>query len=122
MIGSYIDFNNDHVPMGYLLTFRSYGTWLHGDGRGSVDKFHSAYGSPFLPANRRRSKYERELLKQKPVTLNSRQRKTIDSSIRETCAIRSWSLLTVNVRTNHVHAVVTANARPETVLSALKAN
>jgi len=122
MIGSYIDFNNDHVPMGYLLTFRSYGTWLHGDGRVAVDKHHRAYGSPVLPGNRRRSKYERNLLKQAPVTLNSRQRKTIDFSIRETCAIRRWSLWTANVRKNHVHAVITANAKPEAVLSALKAN
>ena len=29
---------------------------------------------------------------------------------------------TVNVRTNHVHAVVSANKKPDAVLSALKAN
>jgi hypothetical protein len=31
-------------------------------------------------------------------------------------------LWTVNVRTNHVHAVVSANKKPEGILSTLKAN
>jgi len=29
---SYIDFNNEHIPLGYLISFRGYGTWLHGYG------------------------------------------------------------------------------------------
>jgi hypothetical protein len=28
------EFNPDPVPLGYLITFRAYGTWLHGDSRG----------------------------------------------------------------------------------------
>ena len=36
--------------------------------------------------------------------------------------IRRWSLWALNVRTNHVHAVVSANRKPETILNALKAN
>jgi len=34
--------------------------------------------------------------------------------------IRGWELWTVNVRTNHVHAIVSANKKPEAVLIALK--
>ena len=56
------------------------------------------------------------------MTLNSRQRPVVESAIRETCTIRHWKLWTVNVRTNHVHAVVSADKKPESVLSALKAN
>ncbi len=36
--------------------------------------------------------------------------------------MRRWQLWTVNVRSNHVHAVVSANKEPDAVLSALKAN
>lgn len=25
------EFNDDNIPLGYLITFRSYGTWQHGD-------------------------------------------------------------------------------------------
>ena len=46
------EFNEEHVPQGYLITFRCYGTWLHGDGRGSVDRFHNRYGSPLIPPNK----------------------------------------------------------------------
>src|SRR5438876_7311827 len=116
----YIDFNDRSVPVGYLITFRCYGTWLHGDERGSVDRHHRIYGVPDLASNAMRRKHDRELLKQPPVKLNSSQGEVIKGAIRETCTIRHWQLWTVNVRTNHVHAVVTANKKPEAVLSALK--
>ena len=77
---------------------------------------------PGLAPNAMRRKHDRELLKQPPVKLNSSQREVIKGAIRETCTIRHWQLWTMNVRTNHVHAVVTANKKPEAVLSALKAN
>jgi len=25
------DFKDDHTPVGFLITFRCFGTWLHGD-------------------------------------------------------------------------------------------
>jgi REP element-mobilizing transposase RayT len=46
----------------------------------------------------------------------------VEEAIRETCEIRRWSPGAINVRTNHVHVVVTANCKPEKVLSAFKAN
>ncbi len=118
----YIDFNDRSIPIGYLITFRCYGTWLHGDERGSVDRHHRAYGTPGLKPSAIRRKHDRELLKQPPVRLNSRQREVVKDAIRETCTIRGWQLGTVNVRTNHIHSVVTATKKPDVVLSALKAN
>ena len=117
-----IDFQDRSTPVGYLITFRCYGTWLHGDERGSVDRHHRGYGTPGLPPSEVRLRHDRDLLKQPPVKLNSKQRPVVESAIRETCTIRHWNLWTVNVRTNHVHAVVTANKKPDAVLSALKAN
>src|SRR5258707_83391 len=116
------EFTDDHTPRGYLITFRTYGTWLHGDDRGSVDRHHDRYGLPTLPPSSRRKQIERTLLKQLPVKLSRRQRAAIDFSIRETCAIRKWDLWALNVRTNHLHCVITANRNPKTVLVALKAN
>ena len=118
----YIDFQDRSSPLGYLITFRSYGTWLHGDERGSVDRHHRVYGSPGLPPSSFRRQHDRDLLKQPPVKLGSRQRPIIESAIRETCGIRRWALWALNVRTNHVHAVISANKKPDAVLSALKAN
>src|SRR6266851_1249483 len=116
------DFNDDHTPLGYLITFRAYGTWLHGDERGSVDRLHRTYGTPMLPPNLQRTRYEGRLRKQPPLKLDSRMRTAIESCIRETCTIRNWSLWAFNIRTNHVHTVVSADCKPERVLSALKAH
>ena len=35
-------------PIAYFITFRTYGTWLHGDERGSTDRDHNAYDTPLL--------------------------------------------------------------------------
>src|SRR5215831_10552001 len=101
----YVDFQYRSTPVGYLITFRCYGTWLHGDERGSIDRHHRTYGAPGLPPSEMRRQRDRDLLKQAPVTLNANQRPVVEAAIRETCAIRKWNLRTVNVRTNHVHAV-----------------
>jgi REP element-mobilizing transposase RayT len=114
--------NDTDTPLAYFISFRTYGTWLHGDKRGSIDRHHNLYGSPYIEPNEQWRRYNQQLLRTKPFVLNPRQRKTVDDAIRETCRIRRWSLLALNVRTNHVHIVVTANKKPELVLNAFKAN
>jgi REP element-mobilizing transposase RayT len=115
------EFSNDRIPLGYLITFRGYGTWLHGT-PGSVDRFHNAYGTPRLVANEKRKQYNQHLLKQAPARLDPGKRAVVLSAIKETCEIRKWDLWASNVRSNHVHAVVTANCKPEPILIAFKAN
>jgi REP element-mobilizing transposase RayT len=55
------------------------------------------------------------------VTLTAAQRQLVEATIRKHCEIRRWQLHAVNVRTNHVHVVVTAGVEPEVVMSQLKA-
>ena len=43
-------------------------------------------------------------------------------AIKETCRIRKWELWESNIRTNHVHSVVTARCKAKLVLNALKVN
>lgn len=114
--------NYTDTPLAYFISFRTYGTWLHGDLRGSIDRFHNSYGSPYLPPNENWRKYNQQLMKGEPLILGVRQRASVEAAIRETCRIRQWSLLAVNVRTNHAHVVVTATHPPELVLNAFKAN
>ncbi len=115
--------NDTEVPLAHLITFRCYGTWLHGDDRGAVDRFHNRYKAPFAPANQHRYKYNSGMLKGDAVILSARQRSSVERAIRETCAIRSWLLHAINVRTNHVHAVVTIGSKtPDRALNAFKAN
>jgi REP element-mobilizing transposase RayT len=114
--------HDDEIPLGYLITFRSYGTWLHGDVRGSVDRAHNRFGTPRIPPNQKWEKHNRNLLSQSPVRLSRRQRRTIEEAIRETCKIRKWEFWVTNIRTNHIHTVVSAPCKPEKILNAFKAN
>jgi REP element-mobilizing transposase RayT len=114
--------NDTDIPLAYLITFRTYGTWLHGDDRGSTDRSHNRYASPFLRCNRSWERYNRQLLKRQPLLLGVKQRRSVELAICDTCEIRKWFLLACNVRTNHVHTVVSARETSSRVLNALKAN
>ena len=109
------------APLAYFITFRTYGTWLHGNPRGSVDRFHNRYGTPRLLPNQSQHKYKRKLLKRPPVRLTKSQRKAVERGIKELCKKRNWGLWVVNPRSNHVHVVVTADCKSKQVRSALKA-
>jgi len=118
----YVDFQSRSEPLAFLITFRTYGTWLHGDERGAVDRrnYHR-HGTPAMPANRRLLNEEKATLKHSPVVLNRLQRSATKAAIREVCAHRGYSLHAINVRTNHIHSVVTAPCKPDHVLEAFKA-
>ena len=114
--------NDTDIPLGYLITFRCYGTWLHGDHRGSTDRFHNRYKSPHLAPSAPRQSVNERLMKSSPVILDALQRKTVERALREVCDYRRWFLHAARVRTNHVHVVVsTGGIKPERALNAFKA-
>ncbi|HEY2975942.1 MAG TPA: hypothetical protein VGJ48_25735 [Pyrinomonadaceae bacterium] len=115
------DFEFHDIPQAYFITFRGYGTWLHGDRRGAIDRDHNRFGTPRLVPNERRRQLNLGRLKNKPVRLAPKARAAVEAAVRETCQDRKWGLWVVNARTNHVHVVVTAPCKPEPVLAALKA-
>jgi hypothetical protein len=57
-------------PLAYFITFTCYGTWLHGDQRGSVDREHNAPGTPVLTPDPARQADEQEQLGEPPYLLN----------------------------------------------------
>ena len=108
------------VPLAYLITFRAYGTWLHGDDRGSVDHKHNAHGTPLAPPDPRRECAEHQRCKHAPVLLDEAQRAATRDAIVAVCEHRRWSLHELNVRTNHVHVVVSAPRHPDQVRGSFK--
>jgi REP element-mobilizing transposase RayT len=109
------------APLAFLITFRTYGTWLHGDARGSFDRSNNTPGEPPIARRRRFESYERGQLRQPPLILDDGQRACVDTAVRALCEERRWELRALNVRTNHVHAVIGAPGKPEPVMGALKA-
>jgi REP element-mobilizing transposase RayT len=117
----YIDFQDRSEPLGFLITFRTYGTWLHGEDRGSIDRRnYNRYGTPGMPANKRLLAEETMALRHAPVVLNREQRKAVEDAIQEVCEERKYTLHAVNARSNHVHSVVTAPGKPEHELNSFK--
>ena len=114
--------NDTDTPLAYFISFRIYGTWLHGDKRGSIDRHHNGYRDSYLPPNTAWQHHNHGKLKQNPFILGAKERGSVTKAIRETCGIRKWLLYALNVRTNHLHAVVTAVCDPGVVLNAFKAN
>jgi REP element-mobilizing transposase RayT len=109
-------------PLAYLISFRTYGTWLHGDERSSVERHgYNIYGTPLLPPNPRWEAAERERLKHPPFEMAAPHREAVDDAIREVCWYRGYTLSALAVRTNHVHIVATAQCPPEPMMTAFKA-
>lgn len=113
-------FNPDGVQACFI-SFRCYGTWLHGDARGSVDRAgHNVWGTPLMPADPRRCARERKALRQSLILLDEGARTLVDQAIRQVCSHRHWILHALNVQDDHVHLVVTASEEPELVMNSLK--
>ena len=106
----------------YFITFRCYGTWLHGDERGSVSRaMPRAPGDPFIPASQELNAMRARALQHEPVVLSTDAREAVEGSIRGVCRHRGWPLHALAARSNHVHVVVTASDRPpELVMNSFK--
>ncbi len=116
-------FEHNDYPLAYLLTIRTFGTWLHGDKRRSVSRNETnIYGMPRDPANDGLEKWMIEEMKHPVKLLTSEEGEIVNASIVELCERKEYFLHAVNVRTNHAHAVITAQKKPERIIVEMKAN
>ena len=92
----------------YFITFTCYGARLHGDESGSVDRHHNLVGNRLLEPDVQRVMAER------------RARAIVLAAIQNHCAYRGWNLAAAHVRSNHVHAIVEAEAPPEKIMNEFK--
>jgi REP element-mobilizing transposase RayT len=104
-------------PLGYFLTWVTFGTWLPGDDRGWVE-YHGGWQLPdpvkVLEAKAR--------MTEEACILTDEQRIIVAQQIAETCHFRGWTLLELNCRTNHIHVVLNATIlKPDKLRIDLKA-
>ncbi len=103
---------------GYFITWTTYGNWLPGDSRGWRKTGCGAMDPQPLLVD-----WCREQMLYPPIELSVLQRSKIEFVCREHAQIRSWKLLAINARSNHIHVVVFApNHKPQIVRDQLKAN
>ncbi|MDQ3635024.1 MAG: transposase [Acidobacteriota bacterium] len=118
-----LDYEYDYndFPLAYLITVRTFGTWLHGDKRMSVDRHgKNLYGTPRVASSPKMEKQMLKNMNQPHFLLDNKQRECVEKSITEVCENRGYELKSVNIRTNHFHAVVSAACKPEPVIHAFK--
>src|SRR6185436_8124685 len=110
-------------PLAYFISFRTYGTWLHGDPRGSVHRRSRVHGTPLYPALPGLVRAEERLLSHEPVQLDALRRGLVADAVWGVCRYRAWVLHALAVRVEHVHVVLTTgpNIPPERVMTSLKA-
>lgn len=116
------EWDDNAFPLAYLITFRCYGTWLHGDERNSVDTHRNKnlYGSPRTSPNQNLETLMQDKMMQSAFFLDEEQREATEVAIKGVCEHRRYLLHAINVRTNHIHAVVAAQTKPESIINAFK--
>ena len=109
-------------PQAYFLTWTCYGTWLHGDPRGSVAPGWNTPGTETLAPNPHRQRFEAVRMNAPAFELDTAARQVVMHALADHASHRGWELLTVNVRSNHIHVVVrSAGVQPERMLTEFKA-
>jgi REP element-mobilizing transposase RayT len=106
--------------MTYLITFSCYGSHLHGDERGSVDRFHNVVGALARPSEPALRRFERREMNEEPYLLDKNRREIVLHAIVDVCVFRGWELLAAHVRQNHVHVVVDGESQPEQIAADFK--
>src|SRR6185437_9663878 len=71
------------MALAYFITFSTYGTWLHGTekGKGSVDRDHNGYATPFLEPDVNRQSDEKNAMVQPPYLLDEARRVVVRHAI-----------------------------------------
>ena len=117
----------------WFVTWTTYGTWLPGDRRGFVGQVreiesHLAIhrrlvNAPHEQPNPALEVAARARLRARPIFITADQAGVVVDQVVATVQIRNWTLQSIAVMVNHVHAVVTvpADPDPETILRDLKA-
>ena len=110
------EFNLD-LPIAYLITWTTYGTWLPGDQRGWKKRDSAEIQLPNLAFERAAKNKMKECL----FLLAVSDREIVEMTIRQHCEFRGWELHAANPRSNHVHVVVSAaGCDPDSVAKQLK--
>src|SRR3990167_723954 len=114
--------DQSHTPLAYFITLTTYGTWLHGDHRGSVDRlWHHTFDTPRIAPNAKLYVCMQEETRYRTVVFNQHQRQIVMKAMQNTCHYYQWHLYAIHVRSNHVHIIVSAKDKPEKVMNQLKA-
>jgi len=102
-------------PIAYHITFGTYGTRLHGDSRGTVDRPMNQPGDPIIGADPAWWERERGRLNFEPVILTSEQMVFMEGVMPGVCERGGWDYHTGAGGPDHIHVLLTAEAEADAV-------
>ncbi len=106
--------------LAYHITWGTYGTRLHGDPRGTVDRQNNEYGTPVPEYDEHRWIRETENLKFDPIYLTRDEMIFVESIIPSICECDYWKIIECAAGPDHVHTVLSSPNDPETIRRLLK--
>jgi REP element-mobilizing transposase RayT len=110
----------DHFPLAFHITFGTYGTRLHGDDRGTVDRRFNQPGDPIIGSEPDWEFMELNKLRFPPRIFDLRQRQLVEQLIPDICVRGGWNLQARAAGKDHVHALLTAEADGDVIRKLLK--
>ena len=107
-------------PEGYLITWTTYATRLHGHAGGSTDHARDGHGPTRLKPDPRLLARRARVMREPAFHLGPEAREIVGRAIRAVATHNRWALLALAVRSNHVHLLIRAHQPPERVMTACK--
>jgi len=95
-------------PLGYHLTFGTYGTRLHGDERGTVSRKQNRFGEPVIGKDPVLERLEKSQLKFPPVVFSDEQRRFVEDTLPGVCERGGWEYHIAAAQPDHVHVLLTS--------------
>ena len=102
------------------ITWGTYGTRLHGDPRGTVDRYNNEYGEPVLGYDEHRWEREEQKLNFPPVVLTRPQMIYIEQQLPRICDRGHWKHIVGAAGPDHVHEILDSPFDPDTIRRLLK--
>ncbi len=96
-------------PIGYHITYGTYGTRLHGDERGTVDRSENQFGDPIVGADGGWERVEAARLRFPPRLLTVEQRLFVQQLVPQACVRGGWEHVATAAAPDHVHQFIRAN-------------
>jgi REP element-mobilizing transposase RayT len=112
---------SEATPFAYFITFSCYGARLHGSSKGTVDRIHNEFDTPYLDESEPLYLKMKNHMLSSTFLLSDIHRRIVLEQIIKTSEHYKWLLIAAHVRTNHVHIVVRSEAQPEFVMNQVKA-
>ena len=107
-------------PLAFHITFGTYGTRLHGDDRGTVDRSENNFGDPIVGRQEQWHAEETSKLKYPRRILTVEQRITIEQMIPAICERGGWTHIVSAAAPDHVHNLIAATVAGKDVRKWLK--